>query len=159
MHFGIDENHIIQTAKLTNRFTPDEEVVGNLLAQINEEVVKFSADGAYDKTPVYNQILIHSPKANIVIPPAKSAVINSRSHIMMNRDLAEIAANRRITWQQERRYGQRNYAELGIRRYKRILGKTMHARKMLNQKQELIIGCGVLNYMTGLGMPDRFRVA
>ena len=43
-----------------------------------------------------------------------------------------------------RKYGQRNYSELGVQRYKRILGSAMHARKMSNQKQEFMIGCGVV---------------
>lgn len=158
-HFGIDENHIIQAAKLTDRFTPDEDVVGDLLAQIDEEVDQFTGDGAYDKTPVYTQIHTHSPKADIAIPPAKNAVITNRAHAMRNRNIAEIAANGRMAWQQERCYGQRNYSELGIQRYKRILGKAMHAREMPNQKQEFMIGCSVLNKMTGIGMPDSFRVA
>ena len=48
-----------------------------------------------------------------------------------------------VAWQKERRYGQRNYSELGMQRYKRILGRAMHARKFERQKQELMIGCGV----------------
>lgn len=78
---------------------------------------------------------------------------------MRNRNLTEISANGRMNWQRVRNYGQRNYSELGIQRYKRILGRAMHARKMPNQKQEFMIGCGVLNKMTRLGMPDSFRVA
>jgi hypothetical protein len=158
-HFGIDENHIIQAAKLTDRFTADEEVVVDLLAQIDEDVGQYTGDGAYDKASVYNHILAHSPKTDVVIPPAKNSVISSRSHDMRNRNIAEIAANGRMAWQQERCYGQRNYSELGIQRYKRILGRAMHARKMPNQEQEFMIGCGVLNKMTSLGMPDSFRVA
>ncbi len=56
-------------------------------------------------------------------------------------------------------YGQRNYSELAIQRYKRILGNTMQARELERQKQEAMIGCGVLNKMTSLGMPKSYRVA
>ncbi len=49
-----------------------------------------------------------------------------------------------MAWQKNRKYGQRNYSELGVQRYKRILGSAMHARKMSNQKQEFMIGCGVV---------------
>jgi len=70
-----------------------------------------------------------------------------------------INANGRMKWQRARNYGQRNYSELGVQRYKRILGRAVHARIMPNQKQEFMIGCGVLNKMTSLGMPDSFRVA
>ena len=104
-------------------------------------------------------MLAHSPKADVVIPPAKNAIIASGANAMRNRTITEIAANGRMSWQKERCYGQRNYSELGIQRYKRILGRAMHARKMPNQKQEFMLGCGVLNKMTSLGMPQSFRVA
>ena len=157
-HFGIDENHYIQAATLTDRFTHDDEVVDDLLSQIDREVEHFSADGAYDESPVYDKLAAHSPSANIVIPPAKNAVINSRAHEMRNRNIGEIKDSGRMAWQQANNYGQRNYSELGVQRYKRILGRAMHAREMSRQKQEFMIGCGVLNKMTSLGMPVSSKI-
>tara|TARA_R100001591_G_scaffold116652_1_gene134117 strand:- start:17 stop:994 length:978 start_codon:yes stop_codon:yes gene_type:complete len=158
-HFGIDENHYVQTAILTDRFTHDDEVVDDLLDQINNKVEHFTADGAYDESPIYDKLLAHSPDADIVIPPAKNAIINPNANTMRNRNILEIVENGRMAWQKDRNYGQRNYSELGVQRYKRILGRAMHARKMPNQKQEFMIGCGVLNKMTSLGMPDSFKIA
>ena len=158
-HFGIDGDHYIQAATLTDRFTPDEEVVGDLLTQIDKEVEHFTGDGAYDESPVYAQMLAHSPEADVVIPPAKNAVIKANAHVMRNRNISEISGNGRMAWQKARGYGQRNYSELGVQRYKRTLGRAMHARTMPNQKQEFMLGCGILNKMTSLGMPDSFRVA
>ena len=66
-HFGIDENHFIQAAILTDRLTHDEAVVDELLGQIDGEVAHFTGDGAYDETPVYDQMLAHSPGANVVM--------------------------------------------------------------------------------------------
>ena len=158
-HFGIDENHYIQAAMLTDRFTTDEEVVDDLLYQIYADVAQFTGDGAYDTSFVYQSMLRHSPNADVVIPPAKNALIGLNAHPMRNRNVAEIDANGRMNWQRARNYGQRNYSELGVQRYKRILGRAMHSRVMSNQKQEFMIGCGVLNKMTSLGMPDSFRAA
>jgi hypothetical protein len=42
-------------------------------------------------------------------------------------------------------------------RYQKILGNTLHARDFGRQKQEAMIGCGVLNKMTSLGMPASYR--
>jgi hypothetical protein len=56
-----------------------------------------------------------------------------------------------MQWQ--RHYGQRNYSELAVQRYQKILGNTMHARDLARQQQEAMIGCGVINKMTSLGMP------
>ena len=156
-HFGIDENHIIQAAILTDRFAHDDGVIDDLLGQIHDEVEHFSADGAYDETPVYDKLLAHSPAADIVIPPAKNAMFNPQANMMRNRNILEIAVYGRMASQKERRYGQRNISELGIQRYKRILGRAMHARKFERQQQELMIGCGILNKMTQLGMPESFK--
>ena len=158
-HFGIDESHYIQAAVLTDRFSHDDEVVDELLEQIDSNVKQFTGDGAYDETPVYDKLLAHSPAADIVIPPAKNAVINPDANGMRNRNILGISENGRMNWQKERSYGQRNYSELGVQRYKRILGRAMHARKMPRQKQEFMIGCGILNKMTSLGMPESYRVA
>ena len=62
-------------------------------------------------------------------------------------------------WQRQQRYGKRNYSELSIQRYKRILGNIMQARELTRQKQEAIIGCGILNKMTSMGMPKSHRIA
>jgi hypothetical protein len=77
---------------------------------------------------------------------------------MRNRNILEIKESGRMAWQREHNYGQRNYSELGIQRYKRILGRAMYAREMSRQKQEFMIGCGVLNKMTSLGMPVSSKI-
>ena len=93
-------------------------MVDELLEQIDSNVKQFTGDGAYDETPVYDKLLAHSPAADIVIPPAKNAVINANANAMRNRNILEISENGRMNWQKERSYGQRNYSELGVQRYK-----------------------------------------
>jgi hypothetical protein len=39
------------------------------------------------------------------------------------------------------------------------VGDAMHARFFGQQKQEAMIGCGVINKMTSLGMPASYRAA
>ncbi len=89
-------------------------------------------DGAYDATLVYDLMLAHSPKADVIIPPIKNAVIASRSNTTRNRIIAEMVANSPMVWQKEQGYDRHNYFELGVQRYKRILGGAMHARRMPN---------------------------
>jgi hypothetical protein len=159
LHIAVDEDHFIQGCELTDRFVADESVVDDLFEQINIPVGHITADGAYDKNPVYNKLSGFFPDADIVIPPAKNATRHAKSHRLRNRNIKEIALNGQMEWQRMRRYGQRNYSELAIQRYKRILGNSMQARDFKNQKQEAMIGCGVLNKITSLGMPESFRVA
>ena len=78
---------------------------------------------------------------------------------MRNRNLTEIKEDGRVAWQKNRRYGQRNLSELGVQRYQRILGDSLHAREFGRQQQEAMIACGILNKMTSLGMPHSYRYA
>jgi len=61
-------------------------------------------------------------------------------------------------WQRLRKYGKRNHSELAIQRYKQILGNILQVREFVRQKQEAVIGCGILNKMTSLGMPKSYRI-
>lgn len=158
LHVAIDESHIIQACELTDRFVSDDSTVGALLEQIERAVDQITADGAYDKNPVYALFSERFPEADIIIPPAITAVAHAENHSQRNRNLAEIKDLGRMGWQRQRKYGQRNVSELGIQRYKRIIGNTLHAREFDRQQQEALLGCSVLNKMTGLGMPESYRV-
>jgi len=159
LHIAVDEKHIIHAAVLTDRFVSDDSALDKLLEQMDKEVDLVTADGAYDKNPVYEKLSEKFNGAEIIIPPDSDAVYNKNNHRQRNRNLQEIKTFGRMNWQRVRNYGQRNYSELAIQRYKRILGRQLHAREMSRQKQEAMIGCGILNKMTGLGMPKSYRVA
>ena len=135
----------------------DNESVEHLLEQIDEPIDHFSADGAYDKTPVYEAVTAHSPAVDMVIPPQENAVENEKAATQRNRNLLEIKTHGRMQWQRARQYGRRNYSELAIQRYKRIIGDSLHAREWERQQQEAMLACGVLNKMTSLGMPQSYR--
>ncbi len=157
LHIVVDEDHYIQGATLTNRFVSDEKAVEEVVDQITEDVGHFTADGAYDKNPVYDYLSERFPHADIVIPPHKDAVYNKNGHPLRNRNVLEVESFGRMGWQRARNYGQRNYSELSIQRYKRILGNTLQSREFERQKQEIMIGCSILNKMTQLGMPQSHR--
>ena len=159
LHIAVDTEHVIHACILTDRFISDEAVVPNLLEQIDEEIEHVTADGAYDKGPVYNAVSEKFPNAEIIIPPDSDAVYNKTNHPQRNRNLQEITTFGRMNWQRARDYGRRNYSELCIQRYKRMLGNQMHSREFSRQETEAMIGCGALNKMTSLGMPISYRSA
>ena len=64
----------------------------------------------------------------------------------------------RIAWQKENNYGLCSHVELCMLRYKKIIGPSMKAREIPQQKTEGGIGVRVLNRMTSLGMPDSYKV-
>ena len=159
LHLGVNEDHYIEACTLTDRFNHDDSQVEPLLDQINDPIEHFTADGAYDETPVYDSVTNHSPDAEIVIPPQSNAVVNDKAAPHRNRNIKEIKYHGRMQWQKNRNYGKRNNSELAMFRYQKILGEALHARELSRQKQEAMIGSGVLNKMTSLGMPASYRVA
>lgn len=159
LHLAINQDHYIEACILTDRFSHDDRQIKQLLEQIDEPIDHFSGDGAYDETPVYGAVIEHSPDADLVIPPRSGAVVSNKSALQRNRNIVEIEMNGRMQWQKARGYGRRNYSELGVQRYQRTFGDTMHARDFFRQQQEAMIACGALNKMTSLGMPQSYRSA
>jgi hypothetical protein len=142
---------------LTDRFTSDDQVVENLINQIDNEVAQLTADGAYDKNPVYEKITEKFRNAAIIIPPDSDAVYNANSHRQRNQNLQDIKVFGRMHWQKVQRHG--NISELAVQRYKKIIGNKLHTRKLERQKNEAMLGCSMLNKMTRLGIPASFRCA
>ncbi|MDF1758630.1 MAG: IS5 family transposase [Legionellaceae bacterium] len=159
LHMAVNEEHYIEGCALTDRFSHDARQVTPLLEQITTHIDHFTADGAYDKTPVYHAVTDHSPDADVVIPPQSDAILSANAASLRNRNIEEIKNNGRMNWQKTRNYGQRNTSELAMFRYQKILSDSLHARELSRQKQEAMIGCGVINKMTSLGMPVTCRVA
>lgn len=99
------------------------------------------------------------PAAEVAISPDKNAKISNSNHVLRNHNLEIIKDCGRMNWQKQVQYGRRNNSELCIQRYKKILGTSLHARDFDNQKMEAMIGAGILNKMTSLGMPTSYRYA
>ena len=136
LHIAVDGEHIIYGTKLTDRFSHDCKNVEPLAKQINCSVDHVTADGAYDKNPVYEILTAHFKNADIIIPPDSDAVYNKDNHSQRNRNYQEIKTFGRMNWQRARNYGRRNYSELAIQRYKRILGCALHSRDFARQKMD-----------------------
>lgn len=141
----VDNHHIIQSNELTGSHVQDQSVVKNLIHPIDEKIRHVTADGAYDNNPTYQTFLKKFPCADIVIPQQKGAIENKENEFFRNRNILEVKYHGHMEWQKRRDDGKRNYSELVIQRYKRILGNKLHARDFERQKQEVVIGCSILN--------------
>ena len=95
LHLAVNEDHYIEGSTLTDRFAHDDSQVGALLKQVNAPIDHFTADGAYDETPIYEQVVAHSADADIVIPPRANAVISKDSAKLRNRNIEEIKTHGR----------------------------------------------------------------
>jgi len=159
LHIAVDTTHIIHASELTDRFTHDCKSVEPLAKQITCSVDHITADGAYDKNAVYETLTEYFKDATVIIPPGRDSAYNKNNHAKRNQSLLEIKTFGRMAWQRVQNYGRRNYSELAMLRYKKILGNRLHARELSRQKNESMIGCGILNKMTFLGMPTSYRCA
>ena len=159
LHVCVDDEHYIHGSVLTDRFASDEGAVDELIEQVNVDASHVSLYGAYDSKHVYTSLQNKFVNAKIVIPPDKDAMIDEKNHSIRNQHLQEIEEHGRMHWQKANEYGRRNVGELSIQRRKRILGNQLHAREFSRQKVEAMIGSGILNKMTSLGMPQSYRCA
>ena len=165
LHLGANpEDGEIQAVILTENNISDDQAVETLLQQIDQEIARFAADGAYDKRKVYDSLNGHSPNVDILIPPRKNARIwkhgNTKAERLKRDDnLRSIRKHGRKTWKKEFGYHVRSLAETVMFRLKTIFGDTLSARLMETQSTQALVRCAALNKMTHLGMPQAYKVA
>lgn len=165
LHIGANpEDGEIQAVLLTENSVSDDEAVAGLLAQIEQEIVQFAADGAYDKRKVYDGVNQHSPEVAILIPPRKNAHIwqhgNTKAErLKRDENLRAIRKQGRPQWKKQSGYHMRSLSETAMFRLKTIFGDELSARLIETQTTQALIRCAALNRMTHLGMPQAYMVA
>lgn len=135
-----------------------------LLAQIEQEITRFAADGAYDKHKVYDSLNAHSPSVDILIPPRKNARIwqhgNTKARpLKRDQNLRSIRKHGRKAWKERSGYHTRSLAETTMFRLKAIFDNKLSTRLLETQTTQAFIRCAALNKMTHLGMPQSYKVA
>ena len=165
LHIGANpDDGEIQAVILTENSVSDDAAVEVLLEQIEQEIINFGADGAYDKRKVYDSLNAHSPDVNILIPPRKNARIwkhgNTKAErLKRDENLRSIRKLGRIAWKQNSGYHVRSLAETTMFRLKTIFGDELSARLLETQTTQALVRCAALNKMTHLGMPQSYKVA
>jgi hypothetical protein len=165
LHVGVNpEDGEIQAVILTENSVSDGDAVETLLQQIEQEIDKFAADGAYDKRKVYDHLNAHSPEVDILIPPRKNARIwkhgNTKTQrLKRDENLRSIRKQGRQEWKKLSGYHVRSLAETTMFRLKTIFGDELSARLFETQTTQALVRCAALNSMTHLGMPQSYMVA
>lgn len=165
LHIGANpDDGEIQAVILTENSVSDDATVEVLLEQIEQEIVEFAADGAYDKRKVYDSLNAHSPNVNILIPPRKNARIwkhgkTKAERLKRDENLRAIRKDGRKEWKKNSGYHIRSLAETTMFRLKTIFGNELSARLLDTQTTQALIRCAALNKMTHLGMPQSYKVA
>ena len=165
LHMGANpDDGEIQAVILTENNVSDDAAVKVLLEQIEQEIVNFAADGAYDKRKVYDCLNTHSPNVNILIPPRKNARIwkhgNTKAErLKRDENLRSIRTQGRKEWKKDSGYHIRSLAETTMFRLKTIFGDDLSARLLETQITQALVRCAALNKLTHLGMPQSYKVA
>jgi hypothetical protein len=160
LHLAVDAaNGMIIAQTLTDQDVDDPSQVAPLLDQIDSEIAKVTADGAYDGAPTYATITAHGDDVVIVIPPRSTAIASGDQGPPTQRDchLKMITEQGRLAWQKATDYGQRSLVETTMGRYKALIGPRLRARGFAAQQTEAAIGVAVLNQMLVAGRPDSVR--
>ena len=165
LHLGTNpEDGEIQAVILTENSVSDDAAVEVLLEQIEQEIINFGADGAYDKRKVYDCLNAHSPDVTILIPPRKNARIwkhgNTKTErLKRDENLRSIRKHGRKEWKKNSGYHTRSLVETTMFRLKTIFGDDLSARLLETQTTQALVRCAALNKMTHLGMPQSYKVA
>lgn len=162
LHLALDEKTgMIHAGTLTENDKDDASQLEPVLAQIEVAIDKFSGDGAYDKSKVWD--ILYQAGIEGVIPPQRNAVLwNDKNGTLKEHDrnkiLLEIAQyddyeQGRKQWKEDSGYHRRSLSETAMFRFKKIFGSELYSRKMETQQIEAQIKIAVLNRMTAIGMP------
>jgi Transposase DDE domain len=163
LHLGVDaDTGRIVASALTDKAVDDGSQVGPLLDQIDSPVASFTADGAFDRDDVYNEVAARHPEAAVVVPPRSGAVPSDTAETaptQRDRHLEVIAARGRMGWQKVSGYNWRALIEADIGRFKRVIGDTLRSHTDGRQGTEMAIAVRALNRMLELGRPEYVRIA
>jgi hypothetical protein len=162
LHLGVDaDTGEIVAAELTTIDIDDGSQVGPLLNQITRPVTSFTADGAFDRDDVYDEVAERHPGAAVIVPPRSTAVPSETAEIaptQRDRHLRLIADRGRMAWQKVSGYNWRALVESDISRYKRVIGDALRSRTDRRQSNEVAIAVNVLNRMLEFGRPQSVRL-
>jgi hypothetical protein len=166
VHIGmcVDTGQVVVSAITSNDVNDDEAMLAMMAALDDVKIGNVFGDGAYDTTDCRQ--FIHDIGGRQIIPPKRTAKQQRKNPLpaIKERDNAiqrikELGEEGRAKWKEEIGYHQRSLVETHMFRHKTILGDRLTARKRTTQTTEVAIKCDVLNRMTGLGMPDSYKIA
>ena len=153
-HSTLSRRGFIVAHCLTESRVDDASVIADLLRQVSGTIERFTADGAYDKSGVYEDLI--ERRAKIVVPPTRKARISKeKTSAARGRNEAVEAVRElgRREWRKEAGYHQQACVENAFYRYKQLIGGRLRSRNIESQATEVRLTINVLNRMLELGAP------
>ena len=163
LHLGVDASTGEIAAHVLTEDDEDDAVQApGLLRQCEGTLASVTADGAYDRDPVYQAAAARKPRSppEVVIPPRSDAVPSTADPTRQtprDRHIQLMAERGRIGWQRATGYGRRNHAETTMGRYKHLIGPKLRARSRQAQLGEVALAVQVLNRMIREAKPVSVR--
>ena len=154
LHLGLDlVTGEIVCSDLTTDGVGDPTALPELLDQIDGDVRRFMADGAYDGTLTSDLLVkLFGVDVEIIIPPAKTAVLSAKAAVnptLRDQHISAIRTSRRMAWQEQRLQSPRD-ANGPLEDGHRPQTESAQLSKPQNQAK---IGTHILNKMTELAAP------
>jgi hypothetical protein len=161
LHLAVDATtREIVATRLTEASVHDAQVLPELLLQVEGNIRKVSADGAYDTWEC--RYAIHTREAETNIPPRENAAMTWAEDVPpaaeRDRAITEIEQTSLNGWKERTGYGQRSLAETTMFRVKTTFGERMKARVIQNQVAEAVMKSHILNRFIQQGLPKSTKV-
>ena len=168
LHIAMDvEKQLILAADYSESSRHDSNYLPMMRDEIEGEIDRITADGAYDKKKCYRGA--YKRGVELIAPPQHDAIVQRNKYkkdpALIRRDemineIKELGGNEEgiKAWKEKYDYHKRSLVETAMFRLKTIFGEAVRTRKFENQKAEMLIRCAALNKMTSLGMPDGIMV-
>ena len=152
LHVGVDGRGFIVAHGMTESRVDDASVIADLLSQVSGSIERFTADGAYDKTAVYEALTERG--ARVVVPPTKNARVSRSGAAGARARNATVESVRKLgrrQWKKQTGYHQQARVENAFYRYKQLIGGRLRGRNIEAQATEVRLAINVLNRMIELG--------
>jgi hypothetical protein len=163
LHLGVDASTgEIAAHVLTDGGEDDATQAPGLLRQCEGTLASVTADGAYDRDPVYQAAMARQPGSppEVVIPPRADAALGTADPDQQSprdRHVQLMAERGRIGWQRSTEYRRRNHAKTTMSRYKHLIGPKLRARGQPGQHGEVALAIQLLNRMIREAKPASVR--
>ena len=156
LHLGVDGSGVIVAQALTDAAVDDATTGIGLIAAVDDDIARVTADAAYDTIAFYDAA--GARDAAVVVTPDKTARVSRRRPRSTARDrtVTAVKAIGRRRWKKASGYHRQARVKNAIFRYKSIIGDRLRARRLRAQETESVIACSILNRMTELSRPASF---
>ena len=158
LHIGLDaDSQQVVVALLTDATVVDPGTLPRQLERVAAPVERVYGDGAFDARACYRAIQQRGARA--VIPPRRGSRRWQDDYLKdRNRNRRGVEKHGLKGWKKRSGDHRRSLAETAFFRLKTIFSDRLRSRRDDTQTTEAMIRCMALNRMTGLGLPDSYRI-